>query len=46
MIRQLEAEVEQAWQETSRQRQQAEQERLEKLRLMEKLRQLGVDPNE
>lgn len=49
MIRQLEAELEQAWQETSRhrqraeqERQRAEQERLEKLRLMEKLRQLGV----
>jgi Uma2 family endonuclease len=46
MIRQLQAELEQERQEASRQRQRAEQEQLEKLRLMEKLRQLGVDPDE
>jgi Uma2 family endonuclease len=46
MIRQLEAELEAARQEIARQQQRLEQERREKLRLLEKLRQLGVDPND
>jgi Uma2 family endonuclease len=46
MIRQLEAQLDQERQEATRQWQRAEQERAEKLRLLEKFRQLGVDPNE
>lgn len=53
MIRQLETELEAARQEIIRQQQRAEQEqqraeqeRLEKLRLLEKLRELGINPDD